>query len=89
MTIILLGLLSVITASAQSRLVTLHVRQQPMTAVFGDIEKQTKMHFLYNIDVVNVSDRVTVNADKENITKVLDDLFRNRDISYVINDNQI
>jgi hypothetical protein len=74
---------------SQKTLINLHMDNTTVEDVINDIEEQSEFRFLYNKKIVNVESKVSIKVSNENITSVLDNLFRDADISYAISDRQI
>lgn len=70
-----------LTALAQD--ITLQVKDRPAAEVFRSIIQQTDRNFIYSSDLLKDM-RVTVDAKKKPLKKVLDDIFRGTDIEYRI-----
>ena len=74
--------------SQQSR-VTLKLDNVKVLDVLSEIERSTRFYFLFNKDLVDIERRVSVSAYKEEIDKVLNELFRGTNVNYVVSDRQI
>jgi TonB-linked SusC/RagA family outer membrane protein len=74
---------------SQTALISFHMNNATIEDVINDIEAQSEFRFLYNKNIVDVDSKVSILANNESITSVLDNLFRNVDISYAISDRQI
>jgi TonB-linked SusC/RagA family outer membrane protein len=74
---------------SQTTLINIHLNNATVEDVINGIEEQSEFRFLYNKKIVNVESKVSIMASNENITSVLDNLFRDADISYAISDRQI
>jgi TonB-linked SusC/RagA family outer membrane protein len=74
---------------SQTALINLRMNNASVEDVINGIEEQSEFRFLYNKKIVNVESKVSIEAKNGSITAVLDDLFKNVDISYVISDRQI
>ncbi|MDR1331743.1 MAG: carboxypeptidase-like regulatory domain-containing protein [Tannerella sp.] len=74
---------------SQTAAISLRMNNATVEDVINGIEEQSEFRFLYNKKIVNVESRVSILANNENITTVLDNLFRDADISYAISDRQI
>jgi len=74
---------------SQTTTLSLNLQNVPVEEVLNAIESQTEYRFLYNKRMVNVDRVVTVSTDKSDLTEVLDNLFKNNEIKYVISDRQI
>ena len=53
------------------------------------IEKQSEYYFIFNRQQVDITQSVSFNMDNKSIDEILDELFRNTDISYDIMGRQI
>jgi len=73
---------------AQQKL-TLNFEQVRISDVIGEIQNQTDFKFLFRSKEINLDQKTTIKVKDEIITSVLDDLFSNTMIDYVIVDKQI
>ncbi len=64
-------------------------RNAPLKSVLQFIEKKYDYSFIYDNTVVDVKKNVTISIDNQTIEKVLDQLFSNTDINYLISNRQI
>ncbi len=74
---------------SQKAKVTLNLENVTVEKVFSEIEAQSKFRFLYNHEKVNVNRKVSINADKLPISDVLESIFRNTDIYFLVKRKQI
>ena len=74
---------------AQSKTVTLNERQVPIQAVLTKIEKQTSYLFVYDKQQIDVTRKVTLKADNEPVSQVLNSLFAGTGISFSFNGKNI
>lgn len=74
---------------SQSTILSLQLENATIEDVINKIESETEFHFLYNKKVVDVNQKVSISTNGQSITEVLDNLFRNLDISYTISDRHI
>ncbi len=72
----------------KSQTVTMAVSNQPLTAVLSQIESQTGYLFVVNNNV-DTKINVSVKAENEAVTKVLDRLFEGKNIYYAIEGSSI
>lgn len=79
---------AIVTYSQQSRL-TLKMRDAKVIDVLGRIEDESQFFFLFNQKLVDVECQVNVDVKNESIDKILDGIFGNTNVSYVIKDRQI
>ncbi|HWV68953.1 TonB-dependent receptor [Chitinophaga sp.] len=62
--------------------VTVVVKDQPIEAVCGLLEKEYGIHFSYSRELVNLSRKVTLTIHQQRLKKVLDELFAPDDIRF-------
>lgn len=67
------------------------VNSQGMTLkeVFSYIESHSAYIFIYHGEKVNANQRVLINLNNKSVATILDEAFRNTDLSYEIKDRQI
>ena len=68
--------------------ITLKATDRPAAEVFRAIMQQTDRNFVYSSELLKDM-RITVDAKKKHLKKVLDDIFRNTDIEYKIKGNNV
>lgn len=77
-------------ANPQTTLITLNKNKTTIRAVLDEIEKVTSYSFLYNDNIVNTNkEMVSINVKDRPLNDVLDEVFKNSNITYTIIDNQI
>ena len=76
------GLTNATDSYAQSAKVTMNVRNQTVEDVLRAIEKQTEFSFFYNNAHINLKRLVTISANRNDIFKVLDEVFKNTNVEY-------
>ena len=88
---LLCGLIQLLTFSsqAQNSTVSLNMRNVTIEDVLNAIETRTEFRFLYNKQIVDVTRKVTVNANKEDIKLVLKKIFDGTDITFSIDGKQV
>jgi len=74
---------------AQKATISISAQNEPLENVLKQIEKQTEFLFFYNVDEINKNERISLEKKDSRITEVLDEIFKNRDISYSIKDRHI
>ena len=86
-----LGLMQVwaIDSYSQMSRLSLTVKSERLANVLKKIEDQSDYFFLYNRDLVDVDQLVTIKTENKTIGAILDDLFEGKDISYFMFDRQI
>ena len=60
-----------------------------MKEVFNKIEKESEYIFFYLDNSVDLNRKVSVKARKEQVSKILDQIFEGTDTHYYISDRQI
>jgi TonB-linked SusC/RagA family outer membrane protein len=84
------GLLQVSAASyAQKTKLNLKMTNASIVDVFEEIEAQSEFRFFYDNSQVDLKQNVTVNLTDRKIEDVLDDLFKNTNITYEVLDRHI
>ncbi len=74
---------------ANGQNVTINVKNAELKTVFTEIEALTEFNFFYNNSLVDVSKKVSLNANNQDLDMVLVDLFKETDIDYRLLKNQI
>lgn len=78
-----------VNSYSQNTRLSLNQTNTTIRKVLQEIEDQSEYYFMYNGKFVNVDRQVSINADNELITEVLNQLFENTGISYRIDNRQI
>ena len=74
--------------SQQTRL-TIKMQGAKVIDVLNKIEDESEFFFLFNQKLLNVERQVNVDVENENIGKILDQVFENTNVSYLVKDRQI
>lgn len=82
-TIFLLSVLFLCAFGALAQNVTIRAVNRPASEVFRSIMEQTDKNFVYSSDLLKDM-RITVDAKKKPLKKVLDEIFKGSDIEYKI-----
>ena len=69
--------------------VTLNLKNADLPKIFSEIQKKTTVTFLYNDDLLPGNKKFDVIVTAVPLTKVLDDLFKDIDLSYKFFDNNL
>lgn len=69
--------------------VTLHEKDVEFRIVLKIMKRQTGFQFSYNSDVLKIVGKVTVNADNEDVLKVLADCLKDHPLRYIQKGNKI
>jgi len=78
-----------VNSYSQNTRLSLNQTNTTIRKVLQEIEDQTEYYFMYNGKFVNVERTVSINANNQSISEVLNKLFENTGISYHIEDRQI
>jgi TonB-dependent starch-binding outer membrane protein SusC len=86
-----LSLIQVMAVDSYSQMtkLSLNASNKPLENVLATIEDESEFFFLYNKDLIDVEQKVNINAENETIKLILDDLLKGKDISYTVYDRQI
>ena len=74
--------------SQQTKL-NLSMSNTSLGKVLDEIENQSEFYFLFNQSLIDMNKRVSLSVKNKNITEVLDVVFADTDVQYVISDRQI
>jgi len=74
---------------AQMTRLSLQIDAQPLEKVLEEIEEESEFFFLYNKDLIDVEQKVSVNVQNETIKAILDEVLNGKDIAYTVYDRQI
>ncbi len=74
---------------AQMTRLSMKVNDQSIEEVLEEIEDASEFFFLYNKDLIDVDQKVSVDARNETIKAILDGIFEGKDIAYTVYDRQI
>lgn len=78
-----------VTAKSVSQTITLTGKDIPLKTVFTEIEKQCGYLVLYNRDVINDKQRVSVEAKDELLVNFLDKTLKSHELDFVIENKTI
>ncbi|WP_337941997.1 SusC/RagA family TonB-linked outer membrane protein [Parabacteroides sp.] len=76
------------TSHSQNMRVSISKSSTQLNKIFSEIEKQTEYLFVYN-NQIDVNRKVSVNVKEKQVAQVLDELFRDTNIEYMIQGNHI
>lgn len=74
---------------SQNTRLNLDMKDVPISDVLKAVENRSEFFFLYSSKMIDVSHKVDVHAIDQPITTILDSVFSNTDIKYVVKDKQI
>ena len=74
---------------AQQQKVSLNLQEVSIKTLFGEIQRQTKLHFIYNTEQAARLDKLTVKAENESVKNVLDRVFAGTGFTYSFRDDII
>ncbi|WP_034042063.1 SusC/RagA family TonB-linked outer membrane protein [Wocania ichthyoenteri] len=75
--------------NANGQNVTINVSNTELKSVFNKIESLTEFNFFYNNSLIDVSKRVSLNVNNQDLNQVLVNLFEKTNIDYRLLKNQI
>ena len=81
-----IGCIRATNTYAQNAILDLKVNNQTIETVLKIIESRTDFVFFFNSQQVNVHKRVSINVNKQNIFKILDEVFKGSDVVYSVLD---
>lgn len=87
----ILGINSLFAVSSYSQLtkISLKVSDTRIEEVLNQIENKSEFYFLFNQKLIDINRKVTINADNENVTDILDEVFAGTDVKHQVIDRQI
>lgn len=74
---------------SQKTTFTISVQDQSVKEVFGYIEQHSEFIIFYLDETIDVNRKVSVNLKGQRVESILEQLFKNTDVTYTINDRQI
>ncbi|WP_240938615.1 TonB-dependent receptor [Arenibacter sp. 6A1] len=74
---------------AQNTKISIHLNDATVEQVFQKIESLSDFRFLYNHEKVDLQRKVSVNADKKQISSILKAMFADTDIYFSVKNKQI
>lgn len=84
-----IGTLFAVSTHGQAALISLEVKEKPISEVIEQIEKQTDYNFFYNSKLIDMKRRVSVKADNKDVFIVLNQIFGNSGVKYKVVDKDI
>ena len=75
--------------AAQQEKVNLNLSKANLQTLFQEIQRQTGLYFVYNEELCNTFGEVNVNAKSLSVKQVLDDIFRDKELTYYFEDKII
>ncbi len=78
-----------VNSYSQQTKLTLNLQGVTIEKVLDEVENSTEFYFLYNKKMVDVNRTVDVKVEGKTVNKVLEQLFRDSDVTYTIIDRQI
>ena len=76
-------------AYSQSTRISLNLNNATVEQVLNAIEENSDFYFLYNSKLINVDRKVDVRAKEKSIESVLNEVFKNTNVQYKVEDKQI
>ncbi|MBE9509576.1 MAG: SusC/RagA family TonB-linked outer membrane protein, partial [Bacteroidetes bacterium] len=87
----LTGIISIYAGNSYSQTtrISLDLRETTVGEVLTNIENQSEFYFLYSNKLVDVNRKVSLRAKNKPVSNILDHLFADTDVRYVVFDRQI
>lgn len=88
---LILGVEAGFASESYSQITTfsISVQDQSVKEVFDYIEQHSEFIIFYLDETIDVNRKVTVNLKDQRVESILEQLFKNTDVTYTINDRQI
>lgn len=80
--------LAAVTYSQSTRL-TLNMENATVEEVLLTIEKESQFYFTYNVKEIDTKNKVSIHAKEAQVEAILKQIFKNKEVRYVINDRHI
>jgi len=80
---------SYLTSSAQDNRLTVHINHASLGQVFDLIQQQSEYIIFFKDNQVNLSQKVSVNADNQTIEEIFDQILAGTNLNYKVFDRQI
>ena len=74
---------------AQTKRMDIKIEASTIVSALEQIENASEFHFFYNNKVIKLDKQVSINLKSKSINEILDELFKDTDIAYTINNKQI
>ncbi len=74
---------------SQKTRISLNLNEASLSEVLAKIEDQTEFKFFYKNEEVDLNRKLTIKAEEKSISDILDEVFQNSDLDYVLLDKQI
>ncbi|WP_273275758.1 SusC/RagA family TonB-linked outer membrane protein [Maribacter polysiphoniae] len=87
--IMCISLAKLFATNANAQTITLNEEDTELKNILDRIETESAYYFFYNNSLINVSEKTSINVEKEKIDTVLWQLFSNTEINFRIFKNQI
>lgn len=87
--LVCISLAKLFASNANAQTITLKEKDTELRNILNRIESESAYHFFYNNSLINVSEKTSINVEKQEINYVLTQLLSETEISYKIFKNQI
>lgn len=74
---------------AQQERVSLKMKNVGVEKLFDEVQRQTKLYFLFNIEQVKPLGKISLDVENETVESVLMSVFKDSGLTYVFNGNMI
>ena len=82
-------LLSNFKGFSQSKSITLHLKNQPITLIIKSIEEQSGFRVLYNARKIDADQKISIHIENASLEEVLKQLVKDKNISFYIQKKQV
>lgn len=74
---------------SQNMKFTMKMKNTTVKEVFSQIEGSSEFRFFYNDGLLNLNERISINAKNQRVEEILDDMLEEKDLSYTVLDNNL
>ncbi|MBN2772797.1 MAG: TonB-dependent receptor [Prolixibacteraceae bacterium] len=78
-----------VTSYSQKTRLSLSFHNAPLEQVLDEIENISEFYFLFNQKTIDVNRKVDISVEDQKINEILDGLFKDTDVGYLITNRQI
>ena len=74
---------------SQTKTITLHAKEQPLTVIIKAIEEQSNFRIIYNARKIDADQKASIDVDNATLETVLTQLFKGKNISFYVQNKQV
>ncbi|MFC2137758.1 secretin and TonB N-terminal domain-containing protein [Bacteroidota bacterium] len=75
--------------TAQTKNITINIKDASIEDVLKEIQKQTGLNYLYNHEEISDKTTITINAKNESVNNIMEQCLKNTELTYIIVNNVI